>query len=186
MNAATKLALACAPLFFAGCLDDSPTAAQQLGTTSGFFTRLTPGDVYCELTDIGATSMQLSITFGPEKRVASVWFPPTTHKGERLQANATFQYQTGQETLAALEFERQAERVDPRLSESSIASAIEQRTSLYFPLHVHRLVVEPATLCDTTQSGAPIDDCLTVEPSSLEGARFWCHVSPTSPPELSQ
>lgn len=176
----------CCALLFAGCFDDTPGAAQSLGTTSGFFARLTPGDVYCELSDIGATMMQLSITFGPDKKVATVSFAPTTHKAERIQAAATLQYQTGQETFGALEFERQAERLDPRLSESSQASALEQRTSLYFPLHVHRLTIDPAKLCDTTQSGSPLDDCLTVEASTLEGGRFWCHVSPTSPPELSQ
>lgn len=175
-----------AALSFAACLDDSPGAAQSLGNATGFFTRLTPGDVYCELSDIGATQMQLSMTFGPDKKVATVGFAPTTRKAERVQTSATFQYQTGESTSGAIEYQRREERLDPRLSESSIESSLALRTSLYFPLTVQRLVVDPAMLCDTTMNGARLDDCLTVPESTLEDARLWCHVSPTSPVEFSQ
>jgi hypothetical protein len=182
MNVPRSVICASALVAFALCgCDDGPGAAQRLGVTSGFFTRLAPTDVYCELSDIGATAMQLSMTFGPDKKVVTVGFAPTTHKRERVQAAATLQYQAGESVGGAVEFERQSAILDPRLSESSKERSRELRTSLYFPLFVHRLVIEPATLCSDLDPG----DCLEVAPSTMEDGRFWCKVSVTSPPEFS-
>lgn len=172
--------LLCA-LVLAAC-DDGPRVAQQFGATTGFFSTIVPSDVYCELSDIGATAMQLSITFGEDKKVVTVEFAPTKHKGERVQTASTLQYQAGDSIGGAIEYQRSSAILDPRLSDSLKESALQQRTDLYFPIVVHRLVSEPAKLCSLLDPS----DCLDVPVSTLEDGRFWCHVAVTSPPELSE
>lgn len=172
----------------AGCADSASGAIenQQLGRVTGFFTQVTPDNVLCDLSTIGADDLRLVMAFGPDKKVASVVLTPLEHGGERVQMLAGFAYQTGEGTTGAAELERFAAIVDPRLGEESRASALLQRTSLYFPLHVHRLRVEPARLCATDISSVRTSDCLDVPESTMEGARFWCHVGPTSDPRFSE
>jgi hypothetical protein len=175
-----------------GCADAASGALenQSLGRITGFFTRLTPDQVLCNLSDVGATQLRLTMPFSingeGDKKVATFELPPLEPKQERVHVLGSFQYQTGEFTTGAAELERFAAIVDPRLSEESKTSNRELRTSLWFPLHLHRARVEGATLCDTTLSGAKTSDCLTVPDSTIEGARFWCSIGPSTPPKYSE
>lgn len=175
-------------LLLAGCADSASGAIenQQLGRVTGFFTQVTPDNVLCQLSTIGVHDLRLVMPFGPDKKVASVILSPLDRKAERVQMLAELAYQTGESTTGAAEVERFAAIVDPRLGEESKQSALLQRTSLYFPLHVHRLRIEAARLCDTDISGGRTSDCLDVPESTMEGARFWCDVGPTTDPRFSE
>lgn len=171
-----------------GCSDaaSGPLENQTLGRTSGFFTQLTPDGVGCALSGIGVLDVRLSMTFGEDKRVATVVLPPLERSGLRVQQRVTLQYLTGESTPGAAEVERGVALVDPRLGEASRQSALEQRTSLYYPFFVHHLLIDAARLCDTTATGAPTTDCLDVPVSTMDDARFWCNVAPNTPPQYSE
>lgn len=188
MTVDAKLALGALLVVFSACPDTASGALenQSLGRTTGFFSQLTPDNVLCELSGIGEVRLQVTMAFGPDKKAANLSFPPLEQKGERTQAAGTFLYQGGQSVFAAVEYERAAAIVDPRLGEESRASALEQRTSLWFPCVLHRVVVDPGHICETTITGTSTGDCLDVPFSTMEGARLWCSVAPNTPLQFSE
>lgn len=178
---ALLLSLSACPDAASGALEN-----QSLGRTTGFFAQLTPDNVLCELSGIGEVKLQVTMAFGPDKKAAHLSFPPLEQKAERIQAVGSFIYQGGESVFAAVEYERGQAIVDPRLGEESRASALEQRTSLFFPSVLHRVVVDPGHICETTIGGSSTGDCLDVAASTMEGARLWCGVAPNTPPKYSE
>lgn len=188
MKTCAKLAPGALLVVLGACSDAASGALenQSLGHTTGFFSQLSADTVLCELSGIGEVTLQVTMAFGPDKKAANLSFPPLEQKGERAQAAGSFIYQGGQSVFAAVEYERAAAIVDPRLGEESRASALEQRTSLWFPCVLHRVVVDPGHICETTISGTSTGDCLEVPASTIEGARLWCSVAPNTPSQFSE
>jgi hypothetical protein len=178
--------LALLALLLVACSDPQGGAMQNqsLGLATGWFAQLQPDNVLCSLMGIGEPTMDLTFYLGPDvdKDVSTVRFLPFVEKGQRVQQGTSLQYGIGDTVPGAIEVERGAAIVDPRFTDEALATALATHTSFYFPLTVHRLRVEPGTICfvDPVTGFRDTTDCIDVPAGSgLEGAHYWCSVSVT-------
>jgi len=172
-------------LLLAACVDPQggPTQNQSLGRTTGWFTQITPDNMFCGLSGIGAPTIDVTFYLGADhedKDVSTLTFLPFVQKQQRLQQITSLQYGIGETVGGAIEVERGAAIIDPRLTDEVKATAIASHTSYYFPLTIHHLRLQPGHICYVDPVSGVVDptDCIDVaEGSGLDDAHLWCNVA---------
>lgn len=162
---------------------------QFTGVTTGFFSLIEAHSMTCGMLAIGGDSMDLTFIHpDTSKDILQIPLTPLRAADQHFQFATGLRYGFGDSARAAIDIERGHELVDPELEGDVAKQAKELRTSMYFPLYVHKLVVEPRQLCNADPvTNERIDtDCLDIPASSIEEARLWCSIGADVNPEFTR